>query len=108
MELHLARIVLENTQARNEEMSFDLVLNGRTAKAGLESFGLWQDKREDIRCPFVMDPNGQVDFGTGYDGGDRYYETNILTLELAIGQQVGWRTENGEATFRITGITQLI
>ena len=55
-----------------------------------------------------MDPNGAVDFGTGYDGEDRYYETNIPTLELTIGQQVGWRNENLEQSFRITGITQLV
>ena len=108
MALHLARVVLENAEDRNQEIRIDLILDGNSVRPGLEYFGLWQDKHEDVRCPFVMDPNGAVDFGTGYDGEDRYYETNIATLELTIGQQVGWRNETVEQSFRITGITQLV
>jgi hypothetical protein len=108
MQLYLARVVLENTEAANEEIKIDLVLEGKNTKPGLDYFGVWQDKQTSVRCPFVMDPNGRADFGTGYDGADRYYESNILSLALAIGLQVGWRDANGEATYRVTGITQLI
>jgi hypothetical protein len=108
MQLYLARVVLENTEAANEEIKIDLVLEGKNTKPGLDYFGVWQDKQTSVRCPFVMDPNGRADFGTGYDGADRYYESNILSLALAIGLQVGWRDPNGEATYRVTGITQLI
>jgi hypothetical protein len=77
-------------------------------KQGLDYFGLWQDKDADTRCPFVLDPSGNVDFGTGYDGQDRYYETDILNIELAIGQQVGWRTDEFEQVFSVVGMTQLV
>src|SRR5215468_1827125 len=108
MELHLVRLVLQNADNRNQEIRLDLVIEGRMIKGGLEYFGLWEDRYEDARCPFVLGPDGKVDFGTGYDGADRYYETNIGSLELTIGQQVGWRNESGDQTFRITGITPLL
>lgn len=107
MELHLSRVALENTEDRNQDITIDLVLDGKNVKPGLEYFGLWRDRRADVRCPFVLDPNGSVDFGSGYDGEDRYYETDLGGLELTIGQQVGWRTGDIEQSFRITGITQL-
>ena len=108
MELHLARVVLENSEDQNQQIQIDLVLDGKNARPGLDYFGMWQDKREDVRCPFVMDANGSADFGTGYDGEDRYYETNIGSLALTIGQEVLWRSGDIEQTFRVTGITQLI
>ena len=107
MESHLARVVLVNTEDRNQEITIDLVVEGRTAKPGLDYFGLWQDKGQEVLCPFVLDPNGSVDFGNGYEGSDRYYETNIGSLELAIGLQVLWRSGDSEQTFRVTGVTQL-
>jgi hypothetical protein len=34
--------------------------------------------------PFVLLPDGRIDFGSGYDDQERYYTTNILekTIEL--------------------------
>ncbi len=101
------RLILENTQARQQEIRIDLVFEGNAVRQGLDYYGLWQDKEAETRCPFVMDSNGAVDFGTGYDGQDRYYETNILEIELNIGQEVGWRTDQYETTFRVVGMTQL-
>ena len=72
MDVHLGRVVFENPEAANLEIVIDLVLEGRKAKAGLVYFGVWLDKEAEVTCPFVLDPNGQADFGTSYDGQDRY------------------------------------
>jgi hypothetical protein len=64
-------------------------------------------QQDDALCPFLLAANGEVDFGTGYEGQDRYYETNILQTELMIGQQVDWRSSEYETIFSIVGITQL-
>src|SRR4051812_5300619 len=93
MDQHLARVTLENTEARHQDVTVDLVFDGNKARRGLAFFGVWQDRNDDVRCPFVLDPTGDVDFGTGYDGSDRWYRTNVAEIELFIGQQVDWGTE---------------
>ncbi len=107
-QLRLARIVLENVEARYQDVTIDLIFEGNAVRRGVPFFGVWQDKNEESRCPFVLDPNGEVDFGTGYDGEDRYYETDIASVPLSIGAQVVWRTEQYEQQFRVVGVTQLI
>src|SRR4051812_47963026 len=97
------RLALKNTEAPNQEITVDLVFDGKGVRQGLDYFGLWEDKGNDTRCPFIMDPNGSVDFGTGYDGQDRYYETNMLQTELAIGENVGWRSGEYESVFSVVG-----
>jgi hypothetical protein len=103
----LLRLALQNAEAPNQEMTIDLIFDGKSVRQGVDYFGLWQDKDTNTLCPFVMDPNGSADFGTGYDGQDRYYETNILQTELAIGEQVGWRSGEYQAVFSVVGMTQL-
>ena len=107
-QLRLARIVLENVEARHQDVTIDLVFEGSVVRRGVAYFGVWQDKNEETRCPFVLDPNGEVDFGTGYDGEDRYYETNITQVDLAIGAQVAWSTEGNAGQYKVVGVTQLV
>jgi hypothetical protein len=106
-QLRHLRLVLTNTEAPSQEITIDLIFDGKGVRHGLDYFGLWQDKDNETRCPFVMDPNGSVDFGTGYDGQDRYYETNILQTELAVGENVGWSTGEYDQVFCVVSMTQL-
>jgi hypothetical protein len=107
-QLRLGRITLEDTQAAHQNVVFDLVYKGSFVKAAPFYFGVWQDKTEESRCPFVMGPEGDVDFGTGYSGEDRMYQSNILEVELAMGAEVEWRTESYQTKLRVVDITQLM
>jgi hypothetical protein len=107
-QLRLARIVIENVDARYQDVTVDLVFEGNTVRRGVPFFGVWQDRNEETRCPFVLDPNGEVDFGTGYDGQDRYYQTNIAEVDLAIGADVEWRSEDYDGRYKVVGVTQLV
>ena len=106
--LRLARIVLENVDARYQDVTVDLVFEGNTVRPGMFFFGMWRDKNEETCCPFVLDSNGEVDFGTGYDGADRYYETDIAQVTLAIGADVAWRMEDYDGRYKVVGVTQLV
>jgi hypothetical protein len=55
-----------------------------------------------------MDPDGNCDFGTSYNGEDRIYEFDILQVPIGHGAQVGWRSGDYEAQMKIAGITQLV
>src|SRR5664279_5382881 len=79
----LGRIVFQNTQERSQEISVDLIFVGPQPKGGMEYYGLWQDRHEDVRCPFTLSPDGHVDFGTGYDEADRYYDCLLYTSDAA-------------------------
>jgi hypothetical protein len=105
---NLKRVVLQNPDARNQEVRIDLIFDGNQVRRGLEYYGLWQDKDGDVRCPFSLGEAGEVDFGTGYDGADRYYETNLLEKEMVTGQQVTWNSESEEGVFSVVYITPLI
>jgi hypothetical protein len=106
--LRLARIVLEDTQARQQQVTIDLVFEGEQVRLGNEYYGVWRDKNEQSICPFVMNENGEVDFGTSYNGEDRFYEFGVLGAAIGLGQQVAWRSGQYETQMKVVGFTQLI
>jgi hypothetical protein len=107
-QFRLARVVLEDSQARHQQVTIDLVFEGNQIRAGNEYYGVWRDRNEQGICPFVMNENGEVDFGTTYNGDDRFYEFDILRAQIGLGQQVGWRSDQYETQMQIVGVTQLI
>ena len=107
-QLRLGRITLEDSQASHQQVIFELVYEGNFVKRGTPYFGVWQDKNDESMCPFVMSPEGEVDFGTGYSGTDRVYECNILEVELGMGSEVEWRSQEYETKLRVVDITQLM
>jgi hypothetical protein len=107
-QLRLGRIVLEDTQATHQQVSIDLVFQGNDVKGGMEYYGIWRDRNDGSICPFVMNENGELDFGTGYGGEDRFYEFDILTTPIEIGQQIGWRTEQYDTQMKVVSVTQLV
>ena len=107
-QLRLGRIVLEDTQASHQQIVVDLVFVGDNPKGGMEYYGVWKDHNEGSICPFVLNENGQADFGTSYGGEDRIYQFDILTTPLSIGQPVGWRSDQYETQMKVVSITQLV
>jgi hypothetical protein len=107
-QLRLGRIVLEDMQAPNQQVIIDLVFVGNNVKGGIEHFGVWRDLAEGAICPFVLTESGDADFGTGYGGEDRIYQFDILTAPIALGNQIGWRTEQYETQMKVVSITQLV
>ena len=73
-QLRLGRIVLEDTQAAHQQVTVDLVFQGNDVKGGIPHFGVWLDRNDGSICPFVLNENGEADFGTGYGGEDRVYQ----------------------------------
>jgi hypothetical protein len=104
----LGRIVLEDTQASHQQVTIDLVFQGNDQKSGIEYYGVWKDNNEGSICPFVLNENGEADFGTGYGGEDRIYRFDILTTPLGVGHQVGWRSDQYETQMKVLSITQLV
>ena len=104
----LGRIVFQNTEQRHQEISVDLIFAGARPKPGIEYYGLWQDRQADTSCPFTLSPDGQVDFGTGYDGADRYYETDLLEKDMSIGQRIRWSYGDDTAEYAVVSMTPLI
>jgi hypothetical protein len=107
-QLRLGRIVLEDTQASHQQVTVDLVFVGDNPKGGMEYYGIWKDSSEGVICPFVLNENGEADFGTGYSGDDRIYQFDILTTPLGVGQPVGWRSDQYETQMKVVSITQLV
>src|SRR5262245_51970359 len=108
--LRLGRIVLEDTQASHQQITIDLVFQGNDPKSGsgIEYYGVWKDHNQGAICPFVLNENGEADFGTGYGGEDRIYQFDILTTLHGIDQQIGWRSDQYETQMKVVSITQLV
>jgi hypothetical protein len=107
-QLRLGRIVLEDAQASHQQVTIDLVFQGNDVKGGIEYFGIWRDRSEGGICPFVLNENGEADFGTGYGGDDRIYQFDILSAPIGLGHQIGWRSDQYETQMKVVSITQLV
>jgi hypothetical protein len=107
-QLRLGRIVLEDAQASHQQVTIDLVFQGNDVKGGIEYFGIWRDRSEGSICPFVLNENGEADFGTGYGGDDRIYQFDILSAPIGLGHQIGWRSDQYETQMKVVSITQLV
>ena len=106
-QLRLARVVLEDAQAKHQQVIVDLVFAGNQIRRGNEYYGVWRDQNEQAICPFVMNANGEVDFGI-YAGEDRFYQFDILNGQIGLGQQLAWRNDEYETQMVVIGVTQLI
>ena len=107
-QLRLGRIVLEDMQASHQQITLDLVFQGNAVKSGIEYFGVWRDRSEGSICPFVLNENGEADFGTGYGGEDRIYQFDIMTAPISLGQPIGWRSDQYETQMKVVSVTQLV
>jgi hypothetical protein len=107
-QLRLGRIALEDTQAIHQQVTIDLVFQGNDVKGGIEYFGIWRDRSEGSICPFVLNENGDADFGTGYGGDDRIYQFDILNAPIGLVHQIGWRSDQYETQMKVVSITQLV
>lgn len=101
------RVTFESGEDPSEGMFIDLVLSGASVKRGSEYFGVWFDKAENTRCPFVLNSNGQLDYGAGYEDEDQYYGTNLLEAAFSEGATVTCRYEDEEIPYKIAKITPL-
>jgi hypothetical protein len=107
-QLRLGRIVLEDMHASHQQVTIDLVFQGNAVKADTEYFGIWRDLNDGSLCPFVMNENGECDFGTGYNGEDRVYQFDVFSAPLGLGNQVGWRSDQYETQMKVVSITQMV
>ena len=107
-QLRLGRIVLEDTQAAHQQVTVDLVFQGNAVKGGVEFYGVWRDRSEGSICPFVLNENGEADFGTSYSGEDRLYQFDITNAPIGLGQPIGWRSDQYETQMKVVSVIQLV
>ncbi len=107
----IARVVLIASRHVDESTSFtfDLLLDDKghvinkaptTGWAG--SFASGSDLE-----PFILMPNGKLDFGSDYEIDDRYGTTNIHTKTIALDEYVTVATTSGEDCMKIAKIVWL-
>jgi hypothetical protein len=101
------RVTFQRNDDTNEGMHIDLVLNGAQVKSGMEYFGVWFDNSEGSRCPFILNRDGQLDYGEGYAEEDQFYGTNLLTSSLTEGAAATVTYEDEVIGYKITKITPL-
>jgi hypothetical protein len=111
MMARIARVVLTESRGAEELISFtfDLVLNqeghviNKAPTAGwLGSFASGSSLE-----PFILLPNGKLDFGSEYEIEDRFGTTNIHSKTIAVGEYVSVTTNSGGGCLRITKIVWL-
>jgi hypothetical protein len=77
---------------------------GRHALLGLAGYF---HTRDEHFYPFVLDPNGRVDFGKGYaeQGSERYATVDLREDVVRTGRMLTWDSQNyGVTQYRITDI----
>jgi len=104
----LKRIALEGIHEKHHQIRIDLIFDGLRAKRGIEYFGLWHDTRDQSRYPFTLSTEGEIDFGTGLEGADRYYTCNLLSREIRIDEQITLARGTEQTVYHVISITPLI
>ncbi len=84
-------------------------IEGKHALFGV--YGNWQRKEEDF-APFVLGPEGKIDFGSGYDradtAGDRFCITKLRDVTIRQNALFNLLSEKwGNKTYRISNVTPL-
>jgi hypothetical protein len=65
-------------------------------------------QRSGASMPFILHPDGRMDFGEKYDLPDRYYHFDLRNVGIGVEQLLKIRDDNGyEAAFRIKGLKPL-
>lgn len=104
----LLRVVLQDVGNQDRELRIDLIFRGLEIEKKIEYFGLWQDKKEREKAPFTLRDSGEVDFGSAYDGDDRFYNFNIFSREVKVGELFTAEHKNEETVFKVVKIAALI
>lgn len=65
------------------------------------------EQRSGASMPFILRPDGRMDFGQKYVSPDRFYHFNLRDVRIEIDQLVTIRSDDYEATFRIRHLSPL-
>ena len=91
---------------------FDLVLDGQGARVGEQPiFGYSYEpvRRSHTSMPFVVDTNGRIDYGVGYDNSnDQYGQTDLLEKRIASGTLLRVWGPGYEQSLRISNVHVLV
>ena len=101
------RVSFQRNDEASEGMHADLVLVGSQLKQGAEYFGVWFNNSEGTRCPFVLNRDGQLDYGAGYEDADQFYGTTLLTASYAEGAGITVTFEDEAIGYKIVKIAPL-
>ena len=107
--IHLQATV-DNPEAA--EFYFDLVLDGEGHIVGRHAvFGLRGDfhRRNESFDPCVLHPDGQLDFGMGYESDPerRYATTDLLRHRIGSGEKISVVTGDLVTTYRVARVIPL-
>lgn len=101
------RVSFQHVEEPNEAMQVDVVLSGNRVKPGQEYYGVWEHKGENIRCPFILTTDGDIDYGFGHADDDQIYETDFLEKDYTVGAEVTCAYEDDEYDYKIVAITPM-
>jgi hypothetical protein len=65
-------------------------------------------QRSGASMPFILHPDGRMDFGEKYVSPDRFYHLDLRDVSVGVGQLVTIRGDGYESTFRVTGLEPLM
>lgn len=109
-----SRIHLQPTVDNPEaaEFYFDVVLDGEGHLVGRHAvFGLRGDfhRRNEAFDPCVLHPDGQLDFGMGYEGDPerRYATTDLLRHRIGSGEKISVVEHDHVANYRVARVIPL-
>jgi hypothetical protein len=89
----------------------DVILDDSNSVSGSHPvFGFQGEigQRSGASMPFLLQPDGRMDFGEKYVSPDRFYHLNLRGVSVGVGQLVTIHGDGYESTFRITDLEPLM
>jgi hypothetical protein len=100
--------VARNPEWEGSPTILDIVVDeNNIARSGLVFFGIWGGIGHDDAVPFVLMVDGQMDFGAGFQGVERFEQTNLLTKKLVAGEFFSISMNGAEIVYKISKIIDL-
>lgn len=86
MTRQVVRIAAEATNREGESLVLEVLLQEGRLVGRVPFFGI-RGKFQGEFFPFVLQPNGEMDFGSDFEDRDRFFLTNIWDRDVRIGSQ---------------------
>lgn len=101
------RLVCEPTSANSEwpRATFDVTLRDGKVENGIH-FG-WSGNLNDEMYPFILRPDGRIDFGSDYPDSDRYVSLNLLEKKIEMGALFTAGAATDCETYRVSQMPEL-
>lgn len=98
----------EDENKLDHQVTVDLIIDRLTRESvGRHMvFGIYGSPVRDDVTPFLLHPNGKVDFGNNAEPGERFEKCNVRSRPIEVGELATWENDFTDWSLRIIAVQE--